>query len=485
MAEPDTPDREPAIPCTVNPLRRWLATIPFIPLCFLGQAAYRAWLNVAFSKDIFGAGPAFFVSQNAFDITITLAMIICMLVARQLTPLYAKLWPRLVCAGLMLAASVLGFLPLWGPSSPQLLLASTILGGAGTTLAILLWGELYGRLTPVRICLYYSAAQAVATGLSWMYEGFRLEWLPVMVPLLPLASMAFLTDCYRAEPASDASDRPWARFSFPWKPVLVIAVYSFAYGLMQSSFSSVMRPVMSIGTAACALAVVGAIVILRRWLGFEGIYGTLLPVMAAAALLLATMGELSPDWRNFFANWGHTASSIFITTMLGSICYHWGVSAVWLFAIESIVTTPAQIMGRLVDGWVMSTDASSIGAAPLVIVMVLVATVVVLRECRLSSSWGVELTQEQPATERSRAVEERAALMRACSTMATSYGLSQREEEVLLLLAQHKSAGDIGTELCVAHGTAKAHIRHVYQKLDVHTREELFDLVEEEKSSKG
>lgn len=32
---------------------------------------------------------------------------------------------------------------------------------------------------------------------------------------------------------------------------------------------------------------------------------------------------------------------------------------------------------------------------------------------------------------------------------------------------------------CEWNGTAKAHIRHVYQKLDIHTREELFALVEE------
>ncbi|MBS5478690.1 MAG: helix-turn-helix transcriptional regulator, partial [Coriobacteriia bacterium] len=56
--------------------------------------------------------------------------------------------------------------------------------------------------------------------------------------------------------------------------------------------------------------------------------------------------------------------------------------------------------------------------------------------------------------------------------------LSQREEEVLLLLAQKKTARDIERELCVANGTAKAHIRHVYQKLDIHAREELFAMVE-------
>lgn len=460
------------------------AALPFIPLPFLGLAAYRAWLNVAFSKDIFGAGPAFFVSQNAFDLTITLAMVACVLFARQLTPLYAHTWPRIACAGLLVGSSVLGFLPLWGPSSPELLLAATVAGGMGTTLAILLWNELYGRLAPVRICLYYAASQAVAAGLSWMYEGFKAEWLPVMVPLLPLVSMVFLTDCYRAVPttATNTAEKPWARFSFPWKPVFVIAVYSFAYGLMQSTFSSVMRPVMSLGTVGCALFVVAAIVALRRWLGFEGI------LRHAAA---AHGGPLSAARH-------HRRAAALVAQLLCELGahrqrdLHHGHAGVHLLPLgrERRVALrhlpggdhpgPGQRAG---GGWVAAGSGPGVrrgaardrhgvgghrGGAARMPPQLLV---------------GVELMRDQPATERSRAVEERASLVRACSAIAARYGLSQREEEVLLLLAQHKSATDIGAELCVAHGTAKAHIRHVYQKLDVHAREELFELVETEKGT--
>lgn len=35
----------------------------------------------------------------------------------------------------------------------------------------------------------------------------------------------------------------------------------------------------------------------------------------------------------------------------------------------------------------------------------------------------------------------------------------------------------IERELYIANGTAKAHVRHVYQKFDIHSREELFDLL--------
>ena len=47
----------------------------------------------------------------------------------------------------------------------------------------------------------------------------------------------------------------------------------------------------------------------------------------------------------------------------------------------------------------------------------------------------------------------------------------------MLLLAQHKTISDIENELIVANGTVKAHIRHIYQKLDIHSREELFEIL--------
>ncbi|MEE0592514.1 MAG: helix-turn-helix transcriptional regulator, partial [Eggerthella lenta] len=50
-------------------------------------------------------------------------------------------------------------------------------------------------------------------------------------------------------------------------------------------------------------------------------------------------------------------------------------------------------------------------------------------------------------------------------------------EEVLLLLAQRKTVGSIERELFIANGTAKTHIRHIYRKLDIHSRDELSDLL--------
>lgn len=62
--------------------------------------------------------------------------------------------------------------------------------------------------------------------------------------------------------------------------------------------------------------------------------------------------------------------------------------------------------------------------------------------------------------------------------MAAQRGLSPRETEVLYLLAQGRSRTFIQSELYLSDGTVKTHIRHIYQKLDVHSKQELISLIQ-------
>lgn len=67
---------------------------------------------------------------------------------------------------------------------------------------------------------------------------------------------------------------------------------------------------------------------------------------------------------------------------------------------------------------------------------------------------------------------------RRCEAVANAYLLSKKETEVLFLLAKGRNAAAIQDALYIAEGTARTHMRHIYKKLDVHTQQELIDLVE-------
>ena len=72
-----------------------------------------------------------------------------------------------------------------------------------------------------------------------------------------------------------------------------------------------------------------------------------------------------------------------------------------------------------------------------------------------------------------------------CRTLAERYGLSPRELEVFMMLARGRDRAYIQEQLVVSRNTVKAHVKHVYAKLDIHTHQDLIDLVEEERVESG
>ncbi len=74
---------------------------------------------------------------------------------------------------------------------------------------------------------------------------------------------------------------------------------------------------------------------------------------------------------------------------------------------------------------------------------------------------------------------------RKCDAVSATYMLSQRESEVLFLLAKGYNAASLQSRLYISEGTAKTHIRHIYRKLDVHSQQELIRIIESTDDPEG
>lgn len=70
------------------------------------------------------------------------------------------------------------------------------------------------------------------------------------------------------------------------------------------------------------------------------------------------------------------------------------------------------------------------------------------------------------------------AIERSCEAVARRCMLTAREHDVLLLLARGRNAAYIQEELGLTRSTAKSYVADVYRKLDVHSHQELIDVVE-------
>lgn len=65
-----------------------------------------------------------------------------------------------------------------------------------------------------------------------------------------------------------------------------------------------------------------------------------------------------------------------------------------------------------------------------------------------------------------------------CAAIAERYGLTDRETEVFRLLARGRNVPFIEEELVISRNTIKTHIKHIYQKMSVHSQQELIDMAE-------
>ena len=142
IAAPKEAGEENAAPQARRRLRGLYAPIP---LAFLGLGVYRAWIEITFVGS-FVSFPAFSLStRDLFDFSAVAEMVLFVLLARRIGPLYTKRWPFALCATAMLASTVLLFASFFAPGLAESLgVVTSVAGGVGLGLIILIWSELYG-----------------------------------------------------------------------------------------------------------------------------------------------------------------------------------------------------------------------------------------------------------------------------------------------------------------------------------------------------
>lgn len=89
----------------------------------------------------------------------------------------------------------------------------------------------------------------------------------------------------------------------------------------------------------------------------------------------------------------------------------------------------------------------------------------------------VVASDEAPAVAAVPGTDQR--LRMRCDELAQQASLTPREAEIFELLARGRNAQYIMDTLTITRNTAKAHIRHIYTKLGVHSQQELLSLVED------
>ena len=132
-------------------------------------------------------------------------------------------------------------------------------------------------------------------------------------------------------------------------------------------------------------------------------------------------------------------------------------SAGILAGFVAVLVTPAQVAGH-----------SALMALALVAVCVVVlASTVVFNERELRNAMALAEEVEDGERGHAGAVD----LAAVCDDLAARFRLSNRETEVLHIIARGRGAAHVAKTLYISEGTAKTHIASIYRKLDIHTKQ--------------
>lgn len=171
---------------------------------------------------------------------------------------------------------------------------------------------------------------------------------------------------------------------------------------------------------------------------------------------------------------------VFVLIVLVNIAQRYDVPSLRMFAVARACSESAICVGGFARHTAISTNVISnpaflFGCMGAGIVMLLVCVIIWMSEKSVNADWGASGVSVETGLH---VVSPHERYLNRCEELGERFGLTEREVEVLALLGQEKSRADIERELFLSENTVKTHIRHVYQKLDVHSKADVHALLD-------
>lgn len=224
-------------------------------------------------------------------------------------------------------------------------------------------------------------------------------------------------------------------------------------------------------------------------------------VMPLVAIILCTgvfvFATTGPWQRMMLSGMGLSAYNLIFIVAFLVVSRHYHCSALQLFSFGRAVYSVASAASNFMVVTLMSIsgrEASYLEVAVLVfacqIVVVIGFLVFILNrddaraaravieegaEGGSGSSEVISLDDSQDQSSESNVVASEPQHPSVISQMADIYKLSERETEVLAQLVKGRSIKRTGEELYISVGTVNTYLRRIYQKMDIHSRQELID----------
>lgn len=439
--------------------------------CLVAFVCYWSWTFCALLTNVFAPndphGPLVDTWQASTVFHIATLVIIGLISRRH--PLsqtkggFQILAPSLTLAGFALILSAGGF----DADALAFALAGSALAGAGTACMVMLWADLFssccddqGKQTLLLLGVIGSALCEFALSL------LPPVLLALALTILPLGSIAAVVFAGATEAPSprERQDALSPRF------LLFCLVFSVPLGLFQTWFRTDLNTLTGWGAILVPSAgVLVAVLALDRFVAKRTRTNIaeklVMPVMVAGLFVLAAFDSGSILVAGVLVFSAQQIMSAVLYARFGVIASRGDISLPTVFATGIVVTDCGFLIGMLAGRLMGFGHANLALALVLGVAYLMIITAFLFYNGRAKGS--------EPNDPLSPNASEG-----SLDAIARSHSLTAREREMLEYLMRGKSVPAIASEVFLSANTVRTHIAHIYQKFDVHSRDELVSAVE-------
>lgn len=383
--------------------------------------------------------------------------------------------------------------------------AGAAAGGVGVTWAYGRWVQVYAKLD-----LRFSAPLIFLTMVVGSSCKTVIDFLPglsaaVVFALLPFATFACARRSLAQAPASPEPDRYYnPRTIGSLKSVVRgVAMFSVTMGVVQAALLETMPEpyvpsvLVNHGTEVLiALVFFWWVGVSHRGLDFSRTWRLIL-ILVITALVFESFLVGTPAHAMLLALM-RTAHALLVVYFLflavSDVARHSSYEPLVVYAAGWLAYTLPFTAGNLVGAAAIASPlAPYVTSAAAWVLMV--AVLALLDDRSLGNQLifaelngdGEDDTPAKRAGETQRALDRQQAtasdrladaVRTRCQELARAHGLTAREREVLELLVRGHSKTRIAETFLISENTVRGHTKHIYAKLDVHSKQELLDLFE-------
>ena len=428
----------------------------------LGYGLFRGANSLLYSSALASVPTStLFIADMSFSMTTALSSLLCALAVMALAwkgLILGFRLPVVLPALLLLLVAAPAVAPWIAPGSSGVFVLLALTYGVASTCLNLSWLEVVAHQTPARIAGILALGMLLVGAVALLLRARGRAWLDSS-----------------EDDAAPATFKAYRQGAMGIADALVVSIVLEAtVSILNGFFLGVATDgsgiISAVGAISAALVFCFVVVVVARAVDVERLYRYLFPILLALVVLLPlTLGSWASQALQGLLVLVYEFISFSALYFILCQIQRKKLKTYVLFAFATACIRLSQLLFGMAGYWLGGASGSEAEGLYWIVTIAAVYGLSMLL---------LYLTRRRPSTDEKRVIvvtEEDRFAARA-EELAAEYRITARESEIMLQLARGRSAAFIADELVCSPATVRTHMKNIYAKLGVHSKQELIDL---------